>query len=45
MGHPKPFDVVALLQPIMPESLHLTEECYDLAAGTAVEGLDAPGRM
>ena len=35
MGHPKPFDVVALLQPIIPESLQLTEECYDLSAGLA----------
>ena len=35
MGHPKPFDVVALLQSIMPESLQLTEECYDLSAGLA----------
>jgi len=35
MGHPKPFDVVALLQPISPEALQLTEECYDLSAGLA----------
>jgi hypothetical protein len=35
MGHPKPFDVVALLQSIMPESPQLTEECYDLSAGLA----------
>jgi hypothetical protein len=33
MGHPKPLDVVALLQPISPESLPLTEEGYDLSAG------------
>ena len=36
MGHPKPFDVVALLQPISPASLQLTEECYDLSVGLAV---------
>jgi hypothetical protein len=35
MGHPKPFDVVASLQPILPESLQLTDECYDLSAGLA----------
>jgi len=35
MGHPKPFDVVAVLQPIIPEALQLTEECYDLSAGLA----------
>jgi hypothetical protein len=35
MGPPKPFDVVAVLQPIMPEALQLTEECYDLSAGLA----------
>jgi hypothetical protein len=35
MGHPTPFDVVALLQSILPEPLHLTEECDDLAAGLA----------
>jgi len=35
MGPPKPFDVVALLQPISPESLQLTDECYDLSAGLA----------
>jgi len=26
MGHPKPLDVVALLQPISPEALQLIEE-------------------
>ena len=35
MGHPKPLDVVAVLQPITPEVLQLTEECYDLSAGLA----------
>jgi Domain of unknown function (DUF4926) len=35
MGHPKPFKVVAVLQPITPEALQLTEECYDLSAGLA----------
>ena len=35
MGHPQPFDVVAVLQPIIPESRQLTEEGYDLAAGLA----------
>ena len=35
MGHLKPFDVVAVLQPIIPEALQLTEECYDLSAGLA----------
>lgn len=35
MGHPKPLDGVALLQPIHPESLQLTAECYDLSVGLA----------
>ena len=34
-GTPKPFDVVASLQPILLESLQLTDECYDLSAGLA----------
>jgi len=35
MGHPKPLDVVAVLQPIIPEARQLTEEGYDLSAGLA----------
>ena len=42
MGRPKPFDIVALLQPILPESLQLTDECYDLSAGLAA-GTVGPG--
>jgi Domain of unknown function (DUF4926) len=37
MGHPRPLDVVALLQPVSPETLQLTEESYDLSAGLHVE--------
>jgi len=35
MEHPKPFDVVALLQPLSPEALQLTAEGYELSAGLA----------
>ncbi len=33
MGHPKLLDVVALLQPLSLEALHLTDERYDLSQG------------
>ena len=36
MGHPKLLDVVALLKPIPPEALQLTDERYDLPTGLAV---------
>jgi hypothetical protein len=36
MGHPKLLDVVALLQPLLPEALQLTDERYDLSAGLEI---------
>jgi hypothetical protein len=33
MGQPKLLDVVALLQPIAFEALHMTDERYDLSSG------------
>ena len=36
MRHPKLLDVVALLQPLPPEALHLTDERYDLSAGLEI---------
>ena len=36
MGHPKLLNVVALLQPLPPEVLHLTDERYDLSTGLAI---------
>jgi hypothetical protein len=36
MGYPKLLDVVALLQPLPPEALHLTDERYDLSAGLEI---------
>lgn len=36
MGHPKLLDVVALLQSLPPEALHLTDERYDLSAGLEI---------
>jgi Domain of unknown function (DUF4926) len=36
MGHPKLLDVVALLQPLPPEALHLTDERCDLSAGLEI---------
>ena len=36
MGHPKLLDVVALLQPLPPEALHLTDERYALSTGLDV---------
>jgi hypothetical protein len=36
MGHPKLLDVVALLQPLPPEALHLTDEQDDLSAGLEI---------
>jgi len=35
MGPHKPFDVVVVLQLIIPEALQLTAECDDLSAGLA----------
>jgi hypothetical protein len=36
MGHPKLLDIVALLQPLSPETLHLTDERYNLSTGLEV---------
>jgi hypothetical protein len=36
MGYPKLFDVVALLQSLPPEMLHLTDERYHLSTGLEV---------
>jgi len=36
MGHPKLLDTVALLQALSPETLHLTDERYDLSTGLEV---------
>ena len=36
MEYPKLFDVVALLQSLPPEALHLTDERYDLSTGLEV---------
>lgn len=36
MGRPKRLDVVALLKPIPPGALQLTDERYDLSAGLTV---------
>jgi Domain of unknown function (DUF4926) len=36
MGHPKLLDVVALLQALPPEALHLTDERYDLSSGLEI---------
>ena len=36
MGHPKLLDVVALLQSLPPETLHLTDERYALSSGLEV---------
>ena len=36
MEYPKQFDVVALLQSLPPEALHLTDERYDLSTGLDV---------
>jgi Domain of unknown function (DUF4926) len=36
MGHSKLLDVVALLQPLPPEALQLTDERYDLSAGLEI---------
>ena len=36
MAYPKLLDVVALLKPLPPEALQLTDERYDLSTGLAV---------
>jgi len=36
MGYPKLHDIVALLQPLPPEALHLTDERYALSTGLEV---------
>lgn len=36
MEHPKLLDVVALLQPLSPDTLQLTDERYDLSTGLTV---------
>ncbi|MGH8059626.1 MAG: DUF4926 domain-containing protein [Candidatus Entotheonellia bacterium] len=36
MGHLKLLDVVALLQPLPSEALHLTDERYDFSAGLEI---------
>jgi Domain of unknown function (DUF4926) len=35
MEHPKPLDVVALLRPVPPDALQLTDERYELSTGLA----------
>lgn len=36
MGYPKLHDIVALLRPLPPEALHLTDERYHLSTGLEV---------
>jgi len=36
MGYPNPFDVVALLKPLPPDALQMTDERYDLSSGLAI---------